>query len=78
MFKEEAFHLFTGHTGLGASSKPAKCHPDLQKYLNKWLSTGYDLFGKYRSSSAARFYRWHFQGPVRRMSRRSRQKISTA
>ncbi len=34
----------------------------LQKYLNKWLSTGYDLFGKDRSGSAARFYRWGFKG----------------
>ena len=30
----------------------------VQKYLNKWLSTGYDLFGKDRSTAAARFYRW--------------------
>jgi benzoyl-CoA 2,3-dioxygenase component B len=34
----------------------------VQKYLNKWLSTGYDLFGKDHSSSAARFYRWGFKG----------------
>jgi hypothetical protein len=34
----------------------------LQKYFNKWLSTGYDLFGKDHSSSAARFYRWGFKG----------------
>jgi benzoyl-CoA 2,3-dioxygenase component B len=34
----------------------------IQKYLNKWLSTGYDLFGKDRSTSAARFYRWGFKG----------------
>ena len=34
----------------------------LQKYLNKWLSTGYDLFGKDCSSAAARFYRWGFKG----------------
>ncbi|MGH7766840.1 MAG: hypothetical protein ACREQP_05250, partial [Candidatus Binatia bacterium] len=34
----------------------------IQKYLNKWLSTGYDLFGKDRSGSAARFYRWGFKG----------------
>src|SRR6185295_7304945 len=34
----------------------------LQKYLNKWLSTGYDLFGKDSSSAAARFYRCGFKG----------------
>ena len=52
------------------SSKPAKCRSTiLQKYLNKWLSTGYDLFGKDRSSAAARFYRWGFKGTIRRSHR---------
>jgi len=63
MLKEEAFHLFTGQTGLARIVKAGKVPiPILQKYLNKWLSTGYDLFGKDRSSSAARFYRWGFKG----------------
>jgi benzoyl-CoA 2,3-dioxygenase component B len=63
MLKEEAFHLFTGQSGLSRIVKAGKVPIEiLQKYLNKWLSTGYDLFGKDRSSSAARFYRWGFKG----------------
>ncbi|HME60042.1 MAG TPA: Phenylacetic acid catabolic protein, partial [Candidatus Binatia bacterium] len=63
MLKEEAFHLFTGQTGLSRIVKAGKVPIEiLQKYLNKWLSTGYDLFGKDRSGSAARFYRWGFKG----------------
>ena len=48
----------------------------LQKYFNKWLSTGYDLFGKDRSGSAARFYRWGFKGRFDEATARSRPKIS--
>lgn len=63
MLKEEAFHLFTGQTGLSRIVKAGKVPiPILQKYLNKWLSTGYDLFGKDHSTAAARFYRWGFKG----------------
>ncbi len=63
MLKEEAFHLFTGQSGLSRIIKGGKIPiPILQKYLNKWLSVGYDLFGKDRSGSAARFYRWGFKG----------------
>jgi len=63
MLKEEAFHLFTGQSGLSRIVKAGKIPiPILQKYLNKWLSTGYDLFGKDHSSAAARFYRWGFKG----------------
>jgi benzoyl-CoA 2,3-dioxygenase component B len=63
MLKEEAFHLFTGQSGLSRVVKGGKVPIEiLQKYLNKWLSTGYDLFGKDHSSSAARFYRWGFKG----------------
>jgi benzoyl-CoA 2,3-dioxygenase component B len=63
MLKEEAFHLFTGQSGLSRIVKAGKVPiPILQKYLNKWLSTGYDLFGKDHSSAAARFYRWGFKG----------------
>jgi len=61
--KEEAFHLFTGQTGLSRVLRTAKVPIDIvQKYLNKWLSTGQDLLGKDRSSSANRFYRWGFKG----------------
>jgi benzoyl-CoA 2,3-dioxygenase component B len=63
MLKEEAFHLFTGQSGLSRIIKAGKVPIGiLQKYLNKWLSTGYDLFGKDHSSAAARFYRWGFKG----------------
>ena len=63
MLKEEAFHLFTGQTGLSRIIRAGQVPiVILQKYLNKWLSTGYDLFGKDRSGSAARFYRWGFKG----------------
>ncbi|HEY2990065.1 MAG TPA: Phenylacetic acid catabolic protein [Candidatus Binatia bacterium] len=63
MLKEEGFHLFTGQSGLLRVVKAGKVPIDIiQKYLNKWLSTGYDLFGKDRSGSAARFYRWGFKG----------------
>lgn len=63
MLKEEAFHLFTGQTGLSRIIKAGKVPIEIvQKYLNKWLSTGYDLLGKDHSGSAARFYRWGFKG----------------
>ena len=63
MLKEEAFHLFTGQSGLSRIIKAGKLPLEiLQKYLNKWLSVGYDLFGKDHSSAAARFYRWGFKG----------------
>jgi benzoyl-CoA 2,3-dioxygenase component B len=63
MLKEESFHLFTGQSGLSRIIKAGKVPTEiLQKYLNKWLSTGYDLFGKDYSTSAARFYRWGFKG----------------
>lgn len=63
MLKEEAFHLFTGQSGLSRIVSAGKVPIEiLQKYINKWLSTGYDLFGKDRSSAAAKFYRWGFKG----------------
>jgi benzoyl-CoA 2,3-dioxygenase component B len=63
MLKEEAYQLFTGQSGLSRIIKAGNVPTSiLQKYLNKWLSVGYDLFGKDRSGSAARFYRWGFKG----------------
>jgi benzoyl-CoA 2,3-epoxidase subunit B len=63
MLKEESFHLFTGQSGLSRVIKGGKVPVEIvQKYLNKWLSTGYDLLGKDHSTSAARFYRWGFKG----------------
>ena len=63
MLKEESFHLFTGQTGLTRVVKEGRVPPEIiQKYLNKWVSAAYDLFGKDRSTSALRFYRWGFKG----------------
>ena len=63
MLKEEAFHLFTGQSGLTRIIKAGKIPTAIiQKYFNKWISTAYDLFGKDRSTSVLRFYRWGFKG----------------
>ena len=63
MLKEESFHLFTGQTGLTRVVKEGRIPLEIiQKYLNKWVSAAYDLFGKDRSTSALRFYRWGFKG----------------
>ncbi|MBI4482971.1 MAG: phenylacetate-CoA oxygenase subunit PaaI [Acidobacteria bacterium] len=63
MLKEEAFHLFTGLSGLSRILKTGKIPTEIiQKYLNKWIPTAYDLFGKDQSTSAIRFYRWGLKG----------------
>jgi benzoyl-CoA 2,3-dioxygenase component B len=63
MLKEEAFHVGTGQTGLGRIIRGGKVGtPLLQKYLNKWLPTAYDLFGVDHSSSAHWFYVWGLKG----------------
>ena len=63
MLKEESFHLFTGQSGLTRIVKAGKIPRDIiQKYFNKWISTAYDLFGKDRSTSVLRFYRWGLKG----------------
>jgi benzoyl-CoA 2,3-dioxygenase component B len=63
MLKEEAFHLFTGQSGLTRIVKAGKVPTQIiQKYFNKWISTAYDLFGKDRSTSVLRFYRWGLKG----------------
>ena len=63
MLREEGFHLGTGHMGLQRIAKAARVPaPLLQKYINKWLSTAYDLFGKDSSSSAEWFYVWGLKG----------------
>jgi benzoyl-CoA 2,3-dioxygenase component B len=57
MLREEGFHLGTGHMGLQRIARAGRVPPPLlQKYVNKWLSTAYDLFGKDSSSSAEWFY----------------------
>jgi len=63
MLKEESFHLFTGQSGLARIVKAGKVPTEIiQKYLNKWISTAYDLFGKDRSTLALRTYRWGLKG----------------
>ncbi len=63
MLKEEAFHMGTGNTGL-ARIAHAGVVPGwlLQKYLNKWISSAYDLFGTDHSSSAHWAYVWGIKG----------------
>jgi benzoyl-CoA 2,3-epoxidase subunit B len=63
MLREEAFHMGTGNDGLRrivqAGIIPA---PLIQKYLNKWISCSYDLFGTDHSSSAHWAYVWGIKG----------------
>lgn len=63
MLKEEAFHIGTGQTGLGRIVRGGRVGTALlQKYLNKWIPTAYDLFGVDHSSSAHWFYVWGLKG----------------
>ncbi len=63
MLKEESFHLGTGHDGLKRIIKAGKIPvPVLQKFINKWVTTAYDLFGVDHSSSAHWFYVWGLKG----------------
>jgi len=63
MLREEGFHLGTGHMGLQRIAKIGRLPASLmQKYVNKWVSTAYDLFGKDSSSSAEWFYVWGLKG----------------
>src|SRR5215472_2315069 len=63
MLREEAFHMGTGNDGLRriveAGIMPAWL---IQKYLNKWISSSYDLFGTDHSSSAHWAYVWGIKG----------------
>jgi benzoyl-CoA 2,3-dioxygenase component B len=63
MLREEAFHMGTGNDGLRrivqAGVIPAWL---IQKYLNKWISSSYDLFGTDHSSSAHWAYVWGIKG----------------
>lgn len=63
MLKEEQFHLGFGHNGLKRILRAGKVPiPLVQKYLNKWISTAYDLFGTDHSSSAHWAYTWGIKG----------------
>jgi benzoyl-CoA 2,3-epoxidase subunit B len=63
MLREEAFHMGTGNDGLRriveAGVIPAWL---IQRYLNKWISSSYDLFGTDHSSSAHWVYVWGIKG----------------
>lgn len=63
MLREEAFHMGTGNDGIRrivqAGLVPAWL---IQKYLNKWISSSYDLFGTDHSSSAHWAYVWGIKG----------------
>ena len=63
MLKEESFHLGTGANGLRRIVKQGVIPCALlQKYINKWVSTGLDLFGTDDSSSAQWAYVYGIKG----------------
>lgn len=63
MLKEERFHMATGNNGMRRIVKAGVIDRDVfQRYLNKWLSTAYDLFGNDHSSSAHWGYVWGLKG----------------
>ena len=65
MLREESFHLGTGKTGLKRLLRAGRIPVDLlQKYLNKWVPAGYDMFGRDQSASAAQAYDWGLKGRV--------------
>ena len=63
MLREEAFHMGTGNDGLSRVVKAGVIPAWLiQKYLNKWISESFDLFGTDHSSSAHWAYVWGVKG----------------
>ena len=63
MLREEAFHMGTGNYGLRRVVEAGVVPRWLiQKYLNKWISSSYDLFGTDHSSSAHWAYVWGLKG----------------
>jgi len=63
MLREEAFHMGAGNDGLARVVKAGRVPAWLiQKYLNKWISGSYDLFGTDHSSSAHWAYVWGLKG----------------
>ena len=63
MLKEESFHLGTGANGLRRVVKQGVIPCSLiQKYVNKWVSTGLDLFGTDDSTSAQWAYVYGIKG----------------
>jgi benzoyl-CoA 2,3-dioxygenase component B len=63
MLREEAFHMGTGNDGLRRIVQSGVIPAWLiQKYLNKWISSSYDLFGTDHSGSAHWAYVWGIKG----------------
>lgn len=63
MLREEAFHMGTGNDGLKRIVEAGRIPAWLiQRYLNKWISSSYDLFGTDHSSSAHWAYVWGLKG----------------
>jgi benzoyl-CoA 2,3-epoxidase subunit B len=63
MLREEAFHMGTGNDGLRRIVEAGVIPRWLiQRYLNKWISSSYDLFGTDNSSSAHWAYVWGIKG----------------
>src|SRR3979409_1448414 len=63
MLREEAFHMGTGNDGLRRVVEAGVIPRWLmKKYLNKWISSSYDLFGTDHSSSAHWAYVWGIKG----------------
>lgn len=63
MLQEESFHLGVGHDGLQRILQAGKLPVALvQKFLNKWVPTAYDLFGTDHSGSAHWGYVWSLKG----------------
>lgn len=65
MLKEEQFHLGSGQNGMLRIVRAGKIlQPVVQRCVNRWVSTGFDLFGTDESSSAEWAYEWGLKGRV--------------
>lgn len=63
MLKEESFHLGTGHIGIARTLRGKKVPVQMiQRYMNRWVPTAYDLFGKDHSSTPHWAYVWGLKG----------------
>ncbi len=63
MLKEEAYHVSTGNFGLTRIVQTGKIPTEIiQRYLNRWVPTAFDLFGNDHSSSAHWAYVWGLKG----------------
>jgi benzoyl-CoA 2,3-epoxidase subunit B len=63
MLKEESYHLGTGNNGMLRIVKAGVIPIEIiQKYINKWVPTAYDLFGTDHSGSAHWAYTWGLKG----------------